>query len=246
MYEILKPGETLDDLQNGYYIIQKEKAFRFGVDAVLLSDFAGIKKTDKVLDMGTGTGIIPILLYAKKHPKHITAIEIQRDMVEMAKRSVIYNKLEDYIDIVLMDLKRAPEILGKGKYSAIITNPPYLKKGSGIINPEIEQAWARFEINCTLSDVINSAYQLLMPKGRFYMIHRTDRLVDIICIMRHKGIEPKKMRFVHSSFDKKPHLILIEGIKGGKPELKFMEPLYIYDDKGNYSEEINAIYGRIE
>ncbi|MCK9216491.1 MAG: tRNA1(Val) (adenine(37)-N6)-methyltransferase [Firmicutes bacterium] len=246
MNEILKPGETLDDLQNGYYIIQKEKAFRFGVDAVLLSDFANIKRTDNVLEMGTGTGIIPILIHAKKHPKFITAIEIQEDMAEMAGRSIAYNDLENNIDTILMDLKKAPEILGKGKYSAIITNPPYLKKGSGIINPEIEQASARFEINCTLSDVIDSAHQLLMPKGRFYMVHRTDRLADIICAMRDKGIEPKKMRFVHSSYDKKPHLLLIEGVKGGKPELKLMEPLYIYDDKGNYSKEINAIYGRAE
>ena len=244
MNNILKPGETLDDLQNGFYIIQKEKSFRFGVDAVLLSDFATVKNTDNVLEMGTGTGIISILLHAKKRPKTITAIEIQEEMVEMAKRSLKYNNLQEYITILCMDLREAPRILGKGKYNVIVTNPPYMKVGSGIINPIKELAAARFEIHCTLKDVIDSAYELLLPQGRFYMVHRSDRLVDIIYLMRNKGLEPKRIRFVHSSSNKKPHLLLIEGSKGGKPELKFMESLYIYDDKGNYSEEIERIYHR--
>lgn len=246
MESLLRPGETLDDLQNGFYIIQKEKAFRFGVDAVLLSDFAAVKNTDNVLEMGTGTGIIPILLYAKKRPKFITAMEIQEEMAEMANRSIIYNNLEKHIEIITMDLKEAPHLLGKGSYSVVVTNPPYMKLGSGIINPLIEQAAARFEVHCTLQDIIDSAYELLFPRGRLYMVHRADRLVDIIYIMRNKGIEPKKIRFVHSSFRKKPHLLLIEGVKGGKSELKFMEPLYIYDDKGDYTEEIERIYGRIK
>lgn len=246
MQNLIRQGETLDDLQNGFYIIQKEKAFRFGVDAVLLSDFAAVKKTDNVLEMGTGTGIIPILLYAKKNPKLITAIEIQEEMAEMANRSIIYNNLEDHIKIINMDLKEAPQLLGKGNFSVVLTNPPYMKLGSGIINPVMEQAAARFEMYCTLQDIIDSAYDLLFPGGRLYMVHRADRLVDIIYMMRNKGIEPKKIRFVYSSFGKKPHLLLIEGIKGGRPELKFMEPLCIYDEKGEYTEEIERIYGRIK
>ena len=246
MQNLIRQGETLDDLQNGFYIIQKEKAFRFGVDAVLLSDFAAVKKTDNVLEMGTGTGIIPILLYAKKKPKLITAIEIQEEMAEMANRSIIYNNLEDHIKIINMDLKEASQLLGKGNFSVVLTNPPYMKLGSGIINTVMEQAAARFEMYCTLQDIIDSAYDLLFPGGRLYMVHRADRLVDIIYMMRNKGIEPKKIRFVYSSFGKKPHLLLIEGIKGGRPELKFMEPLCIYDEKGEYTEEIERIYGRIK
>lgn len=246
MESLIKSGETLDDLQNGFYIIQKENAFRFGVDAVLLSDFASVKKTDSVLEVGTGTGIISILLYAKKKPKMITAIEISEEMAEMAYRSVKYNNLLDYIQIIPMDLKEAPHLLGKGKYNAVVTNPPYMKLGSGIINPQKEQASARFEVHCTLKDIIDAAYELLLPGGRFYMVHRTDRIVDIIYMMRNKGIEPKRIRFIHSSPEKKPHLLLMEGAKGGRPELKFMEPLYIYDDKGNYTEEIKSIYGRIK
>jgi tRNA1Val (adenine37-N6)-methyltransferase len=246
MEVLIKQGETLDDLQNGYYIIQKEKAFRFGVDAVLLSDFAQIKKSDSVLELGTGTGVISILLYAKKKPKDITAIEISEDMAEMAKRSVEYNKLCDYIKVFKMDLKEAPAFLGKGKYNAVVTNPPYIKADSGIISPDENQASARFEIYCTLKDVIDASFELLVPGGRFSMVHRTDRLVDILYVMRNKGLEPKRIRFIHSSPDKRPHLLLIEGVRGGKPELKFMEPLYIYDDKGNYTKEIYSIYGRME
>lgn len=246
MNDIVKEDETIDDLQNGYYIIQKRKAFRFGVDAVLLSDFAQIKKTDDVLELGTGTGVIAILLYAKKNPRSITAIDISEEMVEMAKRSIEYNNLMDYIKVAPMDLKKAPELLGRGKYNSIVTNPPYIKADCGIISPDESQATARFEINCTLNDVIDASYELLMPGGRFSMVHRTDRLVDILFLMRNKGLEPKRLRFVHSSPLKRPHLLLVEGVKGGKPDLRFLDPLYIYDEKGNYTEEIYNIYGRIK
>lgn len=246
MENLVRPDETLDDLQNGYYLIQKKEGFRFGVDAVLLADFAALKKTDRVLEMGTGTGIISILLHAKKNPLSITALEIQEEMAEMAQRSVIYNELEKYITILPMDLKHAPAKLGKASFNAVITNPPYMKLGSGIINPSQKQAVARFELSCSLEEVLDSAYEVLMPGGRFFMVHRTDRLVDIIFSMRSKNIEPKRIRFVHSSIGKKPHLLLIEGMKGGKPELKFMDPLYIYDDKGEYTKEIHDIYGRIK
>jgi len=244
--DLVRSDETLDDLQNGYYIIQKKDGFRFGVDAVLLSDFAALKRTDNVLEMGTGTGIISILLYAKKNPKSIVAVEIQEDMAEMASRSVGYNKLENYITVLNMDLKDAPKKLGKGVFNAVVTNPPYMKLGCGIVNPSEKQAISRFEVNCSLEDVLDSAYEVLMPGGKLFMVHRADRLVDIIFYMRMRKIEPKRIRFVHSAIGKKPHLLLIEGMKGGKPELKFMEPLYIYDDKGEYTQEIHDIYGRIK
>jgi len=246
MEELVLQGETIDDLQNGYSIIQKSDAFRFGVDAVLLADFANIKHQHSVVDLGTGTGIIPILLYAKKKPSHITAVEIQRDMAEMAERSVRLNGLEDSIRVVCMDLKEAPGILGKAMYDCVVTNPPYVKKECGIRNPSESKAIARFEIMCSLEDVLQTAKDLLKPGGKFFMVHRTDRLADIIYEMRSRGIEPKRIRFVHPSIGKRPNLLLIEGARGGNKELKFMDPLYIYNDKGEYTEEIHRIYGRIK
>ena len=246
MEELIKEDECLDDLQNGYMLIQKNNAFKFGVDAVLLADFALVKRSDKVLEMGTGTGIIPILLHAKKQPVSITALEIQEDMADMAQRNIKYNKLEDKISILHMDLKEAPERLGKAIYDCVVTNPPYVKREAGINNPEESKAIARFEITCTLQDVISTAKELLRTGGKFFMVHRADRLVDIIFEMRSQGVEPKRIRFVHSNAGKRPHLILIEGVRGGRPELKFMDPLYIYDSMGEYTEEIHRIYGRIK
>jgi len=245
MEELIKYDECLDDLQNGYMLIQKSNTFKFGVDAVLLADFADVKKTEHVLEMGTGTGIIDLLLYAKKQPASITALEIQTDMADMARRSIQYNKLEDKISILNIDLKNAPEKFGKASFDAIVTNPPYVKKEAGINNPVESKALARFEIACTLQDVISCSKELLKSGGKLFMVHRADRLVDIIYEMRKQSIEPKRIRFVHSNFGKRPHLILIEGTRGGRPELKFMDPLYIYKDNEEYTEEIHRIYGRI-
>lgn len=246
MEELIKNDECLDDLQNGYMLIQKNNTFKFGVDAVLLADFAQVKRTEHVLELGTGTGIIPILLHAKKQPASITALEIQPDMADMAKRSIKYNKLEGRISILHMDLKEAPQRLGKAKYDCVVTNPPYVKKEAGINNPAETKAIARFEIACTLQDVLTAAKELLQPGGKLFMVHRADRLVDIVFEMRNQGLEPKRIRFVHSNIGKRPHLVLIEGTRGGRPELKFMDPLYIYDDNGEYTEEIHRIYGRIK
>ncbi len=242
----IRQGECLDDLQNGYMLIQKDNGFKFGVDAVLLADFADVKRKDRVVEMGTGTGVIPILLCAKKQAGDITALEIQADMAEMAQRSVQYNKLEDRIQILHMDLKEAPEKLGKALYDCVVTNPPYVKRESGINNPEETKAIARFEVACTLQEVVGTAKSLLRTGGKLFMVHRADRLVDIIYEMRVQGLEPKRLRFVHSSVGKRPHLILIEGVRGGRPELRLLDPLYIYDEKGEYTQEIHDIYGRIK
>lgn len=246
MEELIKEDECLDDLQNGYMLIQKNNTFKFGVDAVLLADFAQVKRSDHVLEMGTGTGIIPILLHSKKQPASITALEIQADMADMAQRNIKYNKLEDKISVLHMDLKEAPQKLGRARYDCVVTNPPYVKREAGINNPEESKAIARFEITCTLQDVVSTAKELLRTGGKFFMVHRADRLVDIIYEMRNQGMEPKRIRFVHSNAGKRPHLILIEGVRGGRPELKFMDPLYIYDLTGEYTEEIHRIYGRIK
>ncbi|MFZ5354228.1 MAG: tRNA1(Val) (adenine(37)-N6)-methyltransferase [Bacillota bacterium] len=237
--------ESIDDLQNGYWLIQKKNSFRFGVDAVLLADFADIKHKDNVLEMGTGTGIIPILIYAKKKPQKITALEIQSEMAEMAQRSILYNNLQGKIEIKCMDLKDAPSLLGKAVYDCVVTNPPYVKQECGINNPEETKAVSRFEIKCSLQDVIETAKLMVRTGGKLFMVHRADRLVDIIYTMRSCGMEPKRIRFVHPSPTRRPNLVLIEGARGGKPELKFMDPLYIHNDSGEYTEEIYRIYGRL-
>jgi len=244
MEELVFKDETVDDLQNGYSIIQKSNSFRYGVDSVLLADFADIKQRHSVIDLGTGTGVIPILIYSRKKPTEITAVEIQKDMADMAERSIKLNGLEKSIKVLSMDLRDTPKILGKAGYDCVVTNPPYVKKECGINNPSETKAIARFEIMCSLEEVLMTARELLKPGGKLFMVHRTDRLADIIYEMRNNGIEPKRIRFVHPSIGKRPNLLLIEGARGGKKELKFMDPLYIHDSNGEYTEEIHRIYGR--
>ena len=244
MEQLVQRDETVDDLQNGFSIIQKKHSFRYGVDAVLLADFADIKHKHSVIDLGTGTGIIPILIYSRKRPVEITAVEIQKDMADMAVRSVRLNGLEKNIKVLCMDIKEPPTLLGKSRYDCVVTNPPYMKKECGINNPSETKAIARFEIMCSLEELLIAARELLKPGGKLFMVHRTDRLADIIYEMRNIGIEPKRIRFVHPSIGKRPNLLLIEGARGGNKELKFMDPLYIYDENGEYTEEIHRIYGR--
>ncbi len=238
-------NESIDDLQlKGLKLIQKTDGFRFGVDAVLLSDFADIRKNDNVIDLGTGTGIIPVLISAKKQAKSITGLEIQSQMAEMASRSVDMNDLGNKIKIVCGDIRNAYEKFGNASFNCVVTNPPYMNSGGGLLNPSDTKAISRHEILCSLEDVIGSASRLLCPAGRFAMVHRPERLADIICCMRKYSLEPKYLRFVHPSPYKKPAMILIRATRNGNPQLKVMEPLYVHDMSGEYSSEINRIYGR--
>lgn len=238
-------NERLDDLQyNGLKLLQKKDGFCFGVDAVLLSHFAKVDKNSTVIDLGTGTGIIAVLLAAKKEPRKVTGLEIQQEMAEMAARSVKLNGLEDRVEIVQGDIREAVRLFGASSFDAVVSNPPYMGRGGGLLNPDDMKAVARHEILCTLEDVVSSASKLLRPGGKFSMVHRPQRLVDIIFNMRNNSIEPKHLRFVHPSPGKKPNLLLISGTRSGNPELKVQEPLYIYDNDGNYSKEIDEIYAR--
>lgn len=244
---MLKENERIDDLQyKGLKIIQKENTFRFGLDAVLVSNFADVKKNDCVIDLGTGTGIISILIAGKTEAKCITGIEIQEDMADMAKRSVTLNNLYGRVKIVCGDLRKSAEIFGTSQFDVVVTNPPYMNVGGGLLNPNETKAISRHEILCSLEDVINVSDKILKPMGQFAMVHRPDRLVDIIWLMRKYSIEPKYMRFVYPSVYKKANLVLIKGTKQGRPQLKMMEPLYVYNEKGKFSDEINKIYGRGE
>lgn len=239
------PGERIDDLQRKLpdgtelKIIQNPNWFCFGIDAVLLSDFAEIKKGDSVIDLGTGTGIIPLLIAAKTNAAHIDAVEIQKDVADMAMRSVKMNNLDDKINVVnadLVDYKTAKQ------YNVVVCNPPYKTADSGLVNPEDKLKISRHEVCCTLHDVVKTASRILKPFGRFALIHRPERIVDIIYEMRLQKIEPKRIRYVHSNIEKPPVMVMIEGRKCAKPYMKTEPPLVIYNEDGSYSDEILKIY----
>lgn len=239
----LKCNERIDDLQyKGLRLIQKKDGFCFGVDAVLLSHFTQVPKGGSVIDLGTGTGIIALLLAAKKKPGRVVGLEIQPEMAEMAERSISLNELGDVVSIIQGDIREAVHLFGASSFDAVATNPPYMAKGGGLLNPADSKAISRHEILCTLGDVVSAAAKLLRPGGKFSMVHRPQRLADIICAMRDNSIEPKLLRLVHPSPGKKPNLVLISGTKNGNPELRVQEPLYVYDSSGSYSKEINEIY----
>lgn len=241
---LVLPHERVDDLQrNHYQIIQDPGRFCFGMDAVLLSGFANVKSGEKALDLGTGTGIIPILLQAKTNGEHFTGLEIQPESADMAMRSVKLNKLEEHIDIVTGDIKEASKIFGASSFEVVTTNPPYMIGQHGIKNPEDAKAIARHEILCDLEDVIRESAKILKPQGRFYMVHRPFRLAEIFCKMVEYHIEPKRMQLVYPYADKEPNMVLIEGLRGGKSRLTVEKPLVVYKEPGVYTDEIYDIYG---
>lgn len=241
---LLKDGERLDDLQcKGYYIIQDPARFCFGMDAVLLSGFAKAKKGEKVLDLGTGTGIIPILMSAKTEGESFTALEIQEESADMARRSVAYNHLDDKVKIVTGDIKDASNIFGASSFHVITTNPPYMIGTHGENSPSEAKAIARHEVLCTLDDILRESARLLMPGGRFYMVHRPFRLAEIMSKMVEYKIEPKRMRLVHPYIDKEPNMVLIEGLRGGKSRITVEAPLIVYKEPGVYTEKIYNLYG---
>ncbi len=244
MLNNLKPHERLDELhRNGYYIIQNPEKFCFGMDAVLLSGFARVKKRERVLDLGTGTGIIPILLEAKTEGEHFTGLEIQEESADMARRSVKLNHLEERIDIVTGDIKDASGLFGASSFDVITTNPPYMIGSHGLSSDSQAKAVARHELLCTLGDVLAESARLLKPKGRFYMVHRPFRLAEIMFKMVQCGIEPKRMQLVYPFVDKEPNMVLIEGLRGGNSRLKVEKPLIVYREKDVYTDEIYDIYG---
>jgi len=240
----LKEEERLDDLQvNGYEIIQHPEKFCFGMDAVLLSNFARVKKGECALDLGTGTGIIPILLTAKTAGERFVGLEIQDESADMARRSVAHNHLEQKVEIVNGDIKEASSIFGAASFDVITTNPPYMIGQHGIANALDTKAIARHEVLCTLDDVLRESAKILRPGGRFYMVHRPFRLAEILSNMVQVGIEPKRMRMVHPFIDKEPNMVLLEGKRGGNSRMTVESPLIVYKDKGVYSDELLGEYG---
>lgn len=240
----LKENERIDDLQrNGYQIIQNKEKFCFGMDAVLLSGFVYVKEGQKVCDLGTGTGIIPILLEAKTKAEHLWALEIQPESADMARRSVLLNDLSEKITVVEGDIKEASSLLGKAMFDVVTCNPPYMIGQHGIKNPESALAIARHEILCTLEDVVREAAALCKPGGSFFMVHRPFRIPEIITEMKKYRLEPKRMQLVYPYVDQEPNMVLIEGVRGGKPRMKVEKPLIVYEKPGVYSPEIYEVYG---
>ena len=240
----LKPEERLDDLQiKGYEIIQHPGKFCFGMDAVLLANFARVKKEERTLDLGTGTGIIPILLTAKTEGEKFVGLEIQDESADMARRSVAHNHLEEKIEIVNGDIKEAAAIFGPVSFDVITTNPPYMIGQHGIANASDAKAIARHEVCCTLDDILRESAKLLKPRGRFYMVHRPFRLAEILSKMVAVGIEPKRMRMVHPFVDKEPNMVLIEGQRGANSRMTVERPLIVYKEPGVYSDELLGEYG---
>jgi len=239
----IKENERIDDLnRNGYKIIQNTQNFCFGMDAVLLSGFIKIKKDEIVIDLGTGTGVLPILMAAKTLGKHFIGIDIQEESVEMAKRSVILNELENKVSIETADIKTVYEKYEKHSFDVVTSNPPYMNVRGGLINNHTPKAIARHEILCSLEDLIKSTEKLLKFGGRFYMIHRPHRLTDIFITLRKYNIEPKKMRFVQPYNNSEPNMVLIEAVRGAKSMLKILPSLIIYDKNGKYTDEVSNIY----
>lgn len=240
----LKEHERIDDLErNGYQIIQNPEKFCFGMDTVLLSGFAQVKPGAAVLDLGTGTGIIPILIEAKTQAAKICAIEIQEESADMARRSVQLNHLEKKIDIVTGDLKEAERFFDAASFDVITCNPPYMIGQHGLTNPDAPKAIARHEILCTLEDVVRSAAKLLKTGGKFCMVHRPFRLAEIMTVMVQYRLEPKRMRLVYPYADKEPNMVLIEGCRGGRPRMTVEKPLIIFQAPNVYTDELRDTYG---
>ncbi len=242
----LLEDERIDDLEyKGLKIIQNKNGFCFGIDSVLLSDFAkNIKKNAKVIDIGTGTGIISILLSKKTELSKIYGVEIQEEVANMAQRSVQLNNLQDKIEIINSNIKNIFDILNQNDFDAIVTNPPYMKVNTGAINEEKKKLISRHEVECTLEDIIKISYKLLKSNGEFYMVHRAERIVDILFYLRQYKLEPKILRFIQPNLNKEPNLILIKAVKNAGYQLNIKKPLIVYDQKGNYTDEILEIYNK--
>jgi len=240
-----RAGERLDDLQrNGLRILQKTDGFRFGTDAVLLADFASVRGSGRVVDLGTGTGILPLLMDARSPDATFTAIEIQPQMADMAARSVALNGLEARIAVLEADLRDAPSLLGHGRADLVVCNPPYGRRGAALVNPDEARALARHEVACTLAEIIESAARLLRNGGRLAMVFPAQRLLELMDAQRAAHVEPKRVRLVHQRVDALPKLALLESVKRAHPALHWLPPLILCDADGSYTAETRRIYGR--
>ena len=240
----LRGNETIDDLQrSGLKIIQSDDGFRFGMDAVLLSDFVQARPGAVVLDLGTGTGILPILLSDKTQAAHLVGLEIQPGSADMASRSVRMNHLEEKIEIIQGDIREADGIFAPASFDIIVTNPPYMAGGHGLTGTDDAKTIARHEVLCSFDDVARVSWRLLKPGGHFFMVHRPARLPELLISLHAHRLEPKRMRIVCPYADREPNLFLLECVRDGGPGLRMERPLIVYEAPGVYTREIREIYG---
>lgn len=243
---LIREHERVDELhQGGLRILQSRQGFRFGMDAVLLAAFAAVRPGERVIDLGTGTGVIPLLLAASSPAGPITALEIQPDMADMAARSVRMNGLEHKITVVQGDLRAAHEMLGYNRFDVVTCNPPYERRGSGSVSPNAERAIARHEQACTLDDVAQAAFHLLRLRGRLSLIIRADRAVDTLMALKGARMEPKRICMVHPRADRAPNLMLVEAVRGGRPGVKWDQPIFVYGPDGAETPQLRRIYGKL-
>ena len=242
----INEDERIDDLEiNNYKIIQNKDGFCFGIDSVLLSDFAkDIKKESKVIDLGTGTGILSILLCAKTNLSTIVGVEVQEEMANMAERSSMLNNLQDKFKIINSDIKNLQDKLPENNFDAIIMNPPYMELNTGKINLNEKKLISRHEVSASLEDFINVSKKLLKDKGSIYMVHRPNRLIDVCSLLRKYKLEPKILRLVYPKEESEANLFLIKAVKNGGKFLKVYKPLYVYKNNGEYTDEILKIYNK--
>lgn len=240
---IVREDETLDDLLvNGLQIIQKAKGFRFTLDSVLLAHFVSLKTGDNIVDLGTGTGVIPLILTTRAPKLRITGIEIQSDVAEMATRSVVLNKLTEQIVIKEGDLRDIHKLIGGGSFQVVTANPPYGIMGEGLLNPLETRALARHEVSCTLTDVVQTAAKLLNYQGRFALVQRVERLSSLFSLLAQYGLEPRRLRFIHPYIDKPARHVLLEARKNAPQDLQILPPLVVYQKPGQYTDEILSWY----
>ena len=240
---VLRAGERLDDLQNGYWIIQNPEQFCYGIDAVLLAAYARVKEGEQALDFCTGSGIVPILLKARTQGRHFIGLEIQHESVDMARRSVSYNGLEEWIEIVEGDVCRAEEYFPASSFDVVTCNPPYMTGNHGLTNPNPSKMIARHEVLCSFEDIVKATARVLRPGGRFYLVHRPFRLAEIMFVLKQYQLEPKRMQLVYPFVNKEPNLVLMEAVRGGKPRITVEKPLIVYEKPGVYTEDIRLLYG---
>lgn len=227
--------ERVDDLQRGgRLLIQNPSMYCFGIDSVLLSDFCRVYPNENTLDLCTGSGVIPILLEAKTKGRFFAGIEAQEQTAEMAQRNVLLNKLSEKVRIDRGDVKKVGEIYTRASFDVVTANPPYIRLESGLTKQCPKTAAARHELLCTIEDIAQAAALLLKPNGRFYMVHRPHRLVDIFCALRQSKLEPKEMQLVYPRENRPPVLVLIKAIKGGAPFLKTLEGIFL-NTESSYS-----------
>lgn len=241
---LIRPGERLDDLlREGMMILQRPGGFRFGMDSVLLASFAAERAGGvRAADLGTGSGILPLLICARQPGVTFDAVELQPDVADMASRSVALCRMESRVAVHAMDLRDAPGRLGHGRYQLVVSNPPYGRAGGGVKNSSAERRAARHEGEAGIAEVCGSAAALLQNGGRFVLIFPAPRLLELLDAMRAKAIEPKRVRMVHPRLDKAPNLALVEGVRNGRPMLHFLPPLIVRDQNGRETDDLRSMY----